>query len=64
MPISAGDLSYLGKTSLDAYMRKTVVDQIPASGPHRTQACRFPALRPSKHQTLALRLLKLTTASY
>jgi hypothetical protein len=33
MPITAGDLSYLGKVSLDAYMRKTVVDQIGVDHP-------------------------------
>lgn len=33
MPISAPDLQYLGKTSLDAYMRKVVVDQIGVEKP-------------------------------
>lgn len=33
MPISAPDLQYLGKVSLDAYMRKTVVDQIGVEKP-------------------------------
>lgn len=33
MPISAGDLTYLGKVSLDEYMRKTVVDQIAVETP-------------------------------
>jgi hypothetical protein len=33
MPISAGDLTYLGKVSLDEYMRNTPVDQIGVEHP-------------------------------
>lgn len=33
MPISAADLTYLGKVSLDDYMRKTVVDQVSVATP-------------------------------